>query len=197
MIWTSGTKLITAPASEPITRTEVKTWLKVDATAEDDLIDGLIASVRAHIENLCGIALFTQTVRDVMDRWPEYDSVSNPYLAFYLLRYPVASVANIQYVDSDGATQTLSTDVYKVDNNGMFTRIALKKDQTWPALSNEVAAITINYTAGWSDTADIPADLKTAMKLLLTYYFERRADGVKQYATTAEHLIRTHYAPVL
>lgn len=197
MIWTRGTKIITAPASEPITTATAKEWLKVDISADDTLIDATVSAARSHIEKKTGLALFTQTIRDVLDEWPEENAVSNPYGTFYLMRYPVQSVTNIQYVDSDGTTQTLSSDVYQVDTNGMFTRIGLKADQSWPSIRNQIATITINYTAGYSLVADIPADITVALKLLMTYYYENRVDSVHRYKTAADALISTHYSPIL
>lgn len=193
MIFTKGTKLITAPASEPIDTDTAKEWLRVDTTADDTLIASAVASARSHIENMSSLALFTQTVRDVMDGWPEYEAVSNPYQAFYLKRYPVQSITNIQYIDSDGNTQTLSTDVYAVDTNGIFTRIALKANQSWPDLRDQIAAVTINYVAGWSATSSIPSDLIMALKLLLAFYYDNRSDTVHQKRTAAENLISKHY----
>lgn len=196
MIWTHGTKVITAPASEPINTATAKEWLKVDTSADDTLIDATVAAARKHIESRTGLALFTQTIRDVMDEFPAFEAVSNPYRAFYLLRYPVQSVTNIQYVDTDGNTQTLSSDVYEVDTNGLFTRIGLKAGQSWPDLRNEIATVKVNYVAGWDATASIPDDLVMALRLLMAYYYERRADSVHRYATAADNLIAGYYSPV-
>lgn len=197
MIWTRGTKMTTAPVSEPITTATAKEWLKVDTSADDTLIDATVSAARSHIEKKTGLALFTQTITDVMDEFPEETPVSNPYGEFYLLRYPVQSVTSIQYVDSDGATQTLSADTYVVDTNGMFTRIALKEGQSWPTLRNQIAAITVTYLAGYSQTSSIPTDIIVALKLLLTYFYENRADSVHRYRTAADALISTHYSAVL
>lgn len=197
MIWTRGTKLITKPASEPITTAIAKEWLKVDTSAEDTLIDATIAAARSHIENKTGLALFTQTIRDVMDEWPDVDEKANPNGEFYLKRYPVQSISSVQYTDSDGTNQTIDNTVYTSDTNGTFTRIALKSGQSWPTLSNQIASIQINYVAGWSAITEIPDDIVMALRLLMTFYYEKRGDSVKRYATAAEDLIMSHYAPIV
>jgi len=136
-------------------------------------------------------------VQDVLDDWPAYESVSNPYQAFHLLRYPVQSVTSISYIDGNGATQTLHSSKYVVDTTGAFCRIAPAAGQSWPGLRNQIKAVTVTYTAGWSSTSDIPEDLKTAMLLMLTYVYERRADSVKRFKTAAENMIKNHYTPLV
>lgn len=197
MIWTRGTKLTTAPAVEPITTEIAKNWLKVDTSADDALIDLCVSAARSHIEQMSGLALFTQSISDVIDAWPTYDSVSNPYREFHLLRYPVQEVSGIQYVDSDGNAQTLSTDVYSVNTNGLFTSISLKSGQSWPSLSTQAAAVTVNYIAGWDDVDAIPANLKMAVQLFMTDYYEGRGDWVNKYRTAAENIVSKHYCPVI
>jgi len=199
MIWSKGSKVTAAPASEPITATTAKTWLKIESgvTADDTIITSLIASARTEIETETGLALFTQTIQDTLDAWPEYEEVSNPYMAFHLMRYPVQSVTSISYVDGDGATQTWASANYIVDTTGTFCRIAPEAGITFPGLRNRINAVTVTYTAGWALAADIPEDLKTALQLMLTYVYERRADSVKQYKTAAENIVQKRYVPVL
>lgn len=194
MIFTKGSKVTTGPTSEPIEVAEAKTWLKVDTSADDSLITSLIAATREHIESTTGLALFTQTIQEKLDGWPYYDDVTNPFQVFHLLRYPVQSISSITYTDSDGSSQTLNSSIYTLDNtSGNFARVGLDKDQSWPSIANQAGSITVNYVAGWDDVADIPGDLIIALKLMLTYFYERRGDGVKQYPTFAEHLISKHY----
>ena len=197
MIWAVGSKVTSAPASEPITATTAKAWLKVEFSDDDTMITNLIAGARWEIEKSTGIAFFTQTVTDALDVWPEYEEVSNPFAAFHLLRYPVQSVTSVTYYDSDGVQQTLASSDYVVDTNGVFCRISPAAGTSWPGLRNRPAAVTITYITGWSDVADIPEDLKTAMQLMLTYFYERRADSVKQYKTAAENIVSRHYVAVV
>lgn len=194
MMFTSGSKVITGPTTEPITQTDAKNWLKVDTTADDDLITSLIAATREHIEAMTGLALFTQTVQEKLNWWPEFDSVTNPFQAFNLLRYPVQSITSITYLDSDGNSQTFAAENYVLNNTtGNFASIGLAADKSWPSIRNQLGAITVNYIAGWATVGEIPEDLKIALKLLLAYFYERRADGIKQYPSIAENLINKHY----
>ena len=49
-------------STEPITSTEVKSWLKVDFTTEDTLITSLITQVREIAEEASGLALIDKTI---------------------------------------------------------------------------------------------------------------------------------------
>jgi uncharacterized phiE125 gp8 family phage protein len=194
MVFTKGSKTTVAPTSEPFLVAEAKEWLKVDSTADDSLITALIAATREHIESSTGLALFTQTITETLDSWPLYEEVSNPFQAFNLLRYPVQSISSIAYTDSSGDSQTLASSKYVLDSTSShFARVGLAAGQTWPGLSNRIASVTVTYVAGWSSVEDIPEDLIIAMKLLLTYFYEKRADSVRQFKTTADFLISKHY----
>lgn len=196
MIFSKASKVSSGPASEPLTLTEAKTWLKIesDITEDDSLITALISSARSEIEQTTGIAFFTQTIEDVIDEWPEKTS-DNSHRTFYLLRFPVQSVSSVTYVDSDGVEQTLNTSLYHVDLHSNACGISLTG--TLPAIKDQPNAIKVTYVAGWSAVGSIPKDLTTAMQLMMTYQYEKRADSVKRYATAAENIIRKRYTHII
>ena len=53
------------PASEPITLTEAKNYLKVDFDDDNDLISGLITSARVRLEKYAGVAMTARTLQTV------------------------------------------------------------------------------------------------------------------------------------
>jgi len=192
-VFGSGTETSAAPDTEPITRAQAKAWLKIDSTADDDLIDDLIEAVRSDVESMIGIALYTQTCKDYFDEWPKAHSLVNKYAAISLLRYPVQSVTSITYVDDDGNTQTLDASKYIVDTSGPITRIAPAAEEEWPDLDDRIKNVTVEYTAGYTSQANIPANLKLAVRLMLTRYYEMRSDPIQERTTAAELIIRRHY----
>ena len=62
--------LSAAPATEPITLTEAKLWLKVDDSTDDDLITALIIAARQACEDYTHRSLITQTWQMTLDRFP-------------------------------------------------------------------------------------------------------------------------------
>ena len=103
--------LITAPADEPVTRAEAKLQCRIDAdlTADDALIDGLVAAVREQAEHEIGGALVTQTWERTLDAFP----VSGG--AIELGMPPVQSLVSVKYLDAAGTEQTLAPSAYTLD----------------------------------------------------------------------------------
>ena len=66
---------------------------------------------------------------------------------------PVSAVASVSYVDTAGATQTLSTDVYELRADGFEASIVLKYGQTWPSIQTG-SRITVTATVGYSTTPE-------------------------------------------
>lgn len=156
-----------APAAEPITVAEAKAHLNVDHSNDDTLIGALIVAARQHVEAYTGTRLVTQTVKL---RAAAFDSSH--------FRFPVAPLqsATIEYVDTAGATQTLATTVYSVLPYGLSPSIARKYDQTWPATRELPDAITITAVVGYGAAAAVPAPIVHAIKLLLSDWYDNRAD---------------------
>ena len=78
------------PTVEPLTLTEVKSWLKVIGTSDDSLITMLLESTRQTIEDRLNLKMNTQTVVQKMDTWPKMNE-------FLLDMYPVQSVSAIAH----------------------------------------------------------------------------------------------------
>ena len=163
----------TAPSIEPITLTEAKAHLRIDSSTEDALISGLIAAARRMAEAYTQRQLITATYTMKMDDFPYGEGV------IYIPRTPLGSVTSITYVDANGSTQTLSTDVYEVLKNDVNACAVLKPGQLWPSVRTEkYEAVTVTFTAGYgSATTDIPAAVRSAMYLIIGNLFENR-EGV-------------------
>jgi uncharacterized phiE125 gp8 family phage protein len=55
--------LLIAPAIEPLSLDEAKTFLRVETGDDDALITALIAAARLHVESQTHLALITQSLR--------------------------------------------------------------------------------------------------------------------------------------
>jgi len=186
---------ITAPAQEPITLSEAKAHLRVDTGAEDSLIETLIRVARQHVEEVTSRALITQTLAYSVDDflgslyinhpWEEYLGYKDNSLI--LPRPPLQSVDNIEYVDTQGAMQTLDASIYRVDAVSEAARITEAEAETWPTTDSVTNAVTITYVAGYGDNpADVPAPLRHAMLMMIGHFYENREEAV--VGTTARQL---------
>ena len=64
--------VVTPAASEPITLTEAKNFLRVDGTDDDTLISALISAAREMCESYCRRILVTTTIDEYFDGFPNY-----------------------------------------------------------------------------------------------------------------------------
>lgn len=184
-----GSKINTAPASEPVSAAELRTYAVADATLLPDAdAEAYIATARQYIEDMTGIAMVTQTWDLSLDRWPStrepwWDGVRQIAIneingtpdVVSLPRYPLQSVSAVTTYDESGnSTAVTVADVFDVDSYGVPGRMVLKNSATWPVALRNSNAILITYVAGYGDAADVPKPLAQAVKQFAGYLFDHR-----------------------
>lgn len=182
----------TAPDTEPVTAAEAKNWLKVDHSADDDLISSLITAARQAVEEYTGIKLYTQVITEKWDRLPSSNKVYNQFGAISLSTWPVQSIDSISYVDDAGDSQTWSSSNYTTDLAARPARISPAFDAHWPTVRFQMSAFTVVYTAGYSSTANIPDTIKTAMRLMITHWYDNRTDSVRKMPMASEVILQPY-----
>lgn len=156
----------TDASAEPISLTDAKAHLRVTSTDEDDLITNLIKEVRDHTENYLSRALINQTWKLYLDFFPSVISIPRP---------PLSSVTTIEYVDTDGVTQTLANSVYTVDTDAEPGLIYEAYNQNWPTHRDVQKAITITFVGGYgASSSSIPPAIIRGMYLFIGHYYENR-----------------------
>src|SRR5574341_1423176 len=88
-------RVITPPATEPVSVETVKSHLRIDLEAEDALLDIYIAAARERGEGLARRAFLTQTLELTVDAWPADGLLKLP-------RPPLQSVTSVKYLDRNG-----------------------------------------------------------------------------------------------
>lgn len=169
-----NTRLITAPAVEPVTLAEARSHLKATQTAEDALIQAWIYAAREHAENFLNRALCTQTWELLLDGFCDEMEIPKP---------PLQTVGFVKYLDSSGVLQTLDPSYYVVDAPGR--RITRAYAAVWPTTYEQVNAVTVRFTAGYGLTAAVPYVIKAAILLLVQYHEGRQAEGSLKDAAEA------------
>lgn len=159
-------QVTTEPDVEPITLTEAKLNLRVDCTADNDLITALIVAARRWCEDYENRAYITQTITAKTFWLPGQIILPRPLLQ---------SVTSVTYVDQAGDTQTLSSALYDVDifrEPGQITRAF---NATYPTVRGDVNGVTIVYVAGYGDAStDVPQETIQAIYLLISHLYENR-----------------------
>jgi uncharacterized phiE125 gp8 family phage protein len=164
-----STVVTTAATSFPVSREEVKRWLRETSDDFNTDIDNAIRDAVQTIEADNSMALMSQTLTMKLDCFPSH--------AIELERWPVQSITSISYIDVDGDSQTLSSSLYTATLQGAPARVAPSYGNTWPstrALRGET--VTIVYLAGYTSAAAVPETLKQCVRYLVEMDFRKHRD---------------------
>lgn len=164
-------RILEGSQAEPISLIEAKAHLRVDDTADDTLIDGLIRAAREYCETLQGRALMVQTIQMVLDQVPGR--------SFEIPLPPLVSVRSIEVAYEDGTTAMVPASDYLVDTASQPGRVSLKRDADWPAEKEyaELNAFSVTFEAGYGDEGeDVPQATRQAILLLIGHWYEHREE---------------------
>lgn len=153
-------------SDEPITLAEAKLHLRVEGTAEDTLITGLISAARQRCEGECKRALIPQRRIALLDAFPcEVGLGPN-----------VTGITSVTYRDAGGAVQTLASTAYRLVDERTLVPVS-----AWPAGDTVRVTFTCGAYAGTSADSSVPAALKSWMLLQLgAMYAQREAVSAGQ-----------------
>lgn len=162
-------ELSTAPTSEPVTLAELKDHLRIerDEHVDDLLLAGYLKAARQYIEKAQGRQHMTATWKRYLSGGFYAPEIELPYA-------PLQSVTSIQYIDTNGDTQTLSTSVYSVDTKATPGRVYLAYNQAWPSTRGIINDVTITYVAGYTAASLVPSTIKSAVMLLAAHLYNVR-----------------------
>lgn len=162
-------KLITPPASEPVTLDELKAYARIDEDADDELVTSLGIAAREHIETVLGRQLVTATYEMTLPAFPG-DGVIR------LVRPPVQSIVSLSYRDRQGDTVTMLPADYQIDLQA--DPATVHPVRYWPVAGSYIDAVTVRYVAGYGDPADVPERIKLAIMALTAWWYEQREPAV-------------------
>lgn len=163
-------KLITAPTEEPISRTEAKLHLRVEHTADDTLIDGLIVAARQAAEHELQRALVTQTWERVLDAFPDVE--------IELGMPPVQSITSVKYIDEDEVEQTLSALLYSLDSDNEPGWVLPAIDTEWPDTLDTADAVRVRFVCGYGAASAVPQAIKQWMLIRIGTLYKMREQFV-------------------
>jgi hypothetical protein len=181
------------PGSEPIGLTLVKQVLRIDAgdTSQDDYLNLCISTARETAESHTTRAYITQTYREYYDGFPGHhlpfalidgydgygfggvdglgrghDGRRRHHQYFELSRSPLQLLKQIQYLDRDGATQTLDPGQYVLNNRQDPAQITRAPESLgglpWPIALRQVNSVWIDYIVGYGGNITVSTTLNSA-----------------------------------
>lgn len=153
-IYIDGVTILADAVVEPVSRTDVKNWMRVDYNTDDDIIEDLITSARLHLEKLTGRSLTNKLIRadiECTGTQPQVWMINLPY-------NPLNCVDEIKY------------------KTGINTYTTLTKNDDYEVIGGKVWVYApgyyqIKYQAGYGT---LPEDLQTDILTLVTWSYENR-----------------------
>jgi len=165
-----GITLITAPTIDPVTLSEARLWIRERSgiTSEDALITSSITSATKRCEEYTRRKFINQTWELSLGKFPS-ETIELPFS-------PLSSVTSITYEDEDGTTQTWASSNYQVDAKSEPGRVWVEPDISYPTTeAGRLDAVQITFVTGYGATAaDVPQELKDAIKILVAHWFDNR-----------------------
>lgn len=160
-------RVITPPASEPITLDEAKAHLRVVEQDEDALIERLIVAARGMLEGRINRRLMLQTIEFALPAWGPFVVPTAPFVA----------LGDVSYRDASGAVMTLDPSLLYVDSYVEPAAAILAWGQSWPELQ-QGSRPTVRAIVGYPSADAVPAELKMWMLLAITALYDNRSSIV-------------------
>jgi len=154
MIYINSVSILSDAVVEPVSRTDVKNWLRIDYTTDDSLIDSLVNAARVHIEKLTGRSLVNKKIRaniELSGFVPNVWMIDLPYS-------PLICVDEVKIKEGINDYDTLTVnDDYEVIGGKLW-------------MYNR-GIFNVTYQAGYGT---IPQDLKNDILTLVSWMYENR-----------------------
>lgn len=167
-------KLVTAPAVEPVSSTEVKAHLRITGTDDDSDITRFIETARKDWERRTNTSLIATVWDYALDKFPSGE-IALPRAT------PLASVTSVKYTDSDDSETTLSSTLYVTDTHSRRGAIKPAYGETWPSFTpRPFNPIIIRYTGGVANAAAVDEDIKNWILERIGFYFENREEALAE-----------------
>jgi uncharacterized phiE125 gp8 family phage protein len=157
---------------------EVKAHLRLgsgfaDDTLQDGLIESYLRAALAAIEARIGKMLFRRQFLWTLECWRGTEQA--------LPVAPVATIANMTLVDAAGVEVAVPTTAYRLLPDLHRPRLA-GRGTSLPTIPTE-GMVKVVFDAGFGTAwADLPVDLRQAVLLLASEYYDHRHDDAAQAA---------------
>jgi len=147
----------------------LKSHVRVDFSDDDALLSLYLSAAVSYFERA------TRTLLSQQTRTLKRATFRTTRLPFP----PFVSVTSVAYVDTAGASQTLSSSLYKVDRSRPIAVLSFL-DNLPSVHADTPDPVTITYVCGWNDA---PTDVvRAVLELAAGYYLTRESVATIQFA---------------
>ena len=154
-----------APTYSPVSLLDAKEHLRIDADADDRVIERMLSAAVGAIGEMTGRSLAAET-------WQlGLDGITGDLT---LPKSPVTAVSGIAYYDNNNTSQTYSLSNVNVSLSDDRAVISLKSGCAWPVTTRRPDAVNITFTTGYTT---LPDELVSAVMLKLGDLYFNRGDA--------------------
>lgn len=161
--------LQTEPTVEPVSGDELRSHCRIteyDVDTSRDLAT-LERAARQRVEEITWRALCTQTYDQYFDGFG--DGVLK------VRKPPLKTLTTVKYTATDGTLTTVADTVYEAGEVNGLGIVRLKYNQDWPTdVRQHPDSVVVRFDAGYGTAASVPWQIKQAIKLLVSHWWEYR-----------------------
>ena len=163
----------------PITTDDAKEHLRiVDNTDDDDYVDALIDAATTWCEDFCDRTFADKAYTVAFDDFFG-TRIELPRPPVRLNAVSSGATVTISYVDTAGATQTLTwaqsgTQDFRLDRDHVPALVYPLYLGVWPSVRLDDKSVQITYLAGYGGHAHVPTPAKHAIKMLVGHWYANR-----------------------
>ena len=202
----SSTVLTTAATTLPLSLGEIKDYLGVEDSDEDEdpSLMGALRTATLAVERYMRRTLVTTTWTLWMDRFPGkalpwWDGVrqgadtelTDLTESINIPRPPLISITSIKAYKQDGTTTTVTASDYIVDLASEPARVALKVAKSWPTDAlRAINGVEVIFIAGYGPVgSDVPEDIRRALLIIIGDLHENRVAQPARFEKVGESSI--------
>lgn len=160
-------KIVTPPSELAVSLDAVKLQAKIEINADDENVTDAIESAIKALGNRISRAFVTTTIDYTIDYFPGF-----------ALKLPVAdvqSVTSITYQDANGNPVVLTPGSSFRVTPGAPGYVYPVIGSTLPITNpNLLGGVVIRFVAGYGTAADVPANVRQAIKILAAHLYKNR-----------------------
>lgn len=178
-----GLTVQTPPAAGPVTAEKLRGRLRLNHTAEDELLDELLAAAVELFELDAGRPVLATTYRQHLAAWPFgylVDSTVDPMAripgAIVLGRGGVTSVTGLYRTLGDGSAEAVTGWAADLVTPPARVRLASAPPPATTSAGLLVSPVGyVEFVAGWANAAAVPALVTNALCLVAAHWYQHRA----------------------
>ncbi len=155
--------VVTPPDGEALSLVAAKDFLRIGHEGEDALVADLISAATARLEAALGISLVSRMYERVDSVWPHAVTRGG----FNLSHGPVTALTSVEVIAPSGE-RILVTERFELRGDC----VRLKPFMALPYIM-QGGGVAVTYEAGFGAAADVPADLRQALKEMVVDGYAR------------------------